>query len=72
MNPAGGRPNEKPFKVVACSHCSHTQVTAARRRFTCFSCGHQNIVGQAKILFAADSPEEARAALLRLKANRKT
>ena len=58
------------YKVVMCRKCGWLQLTTAEKATTCKRCGAKIELRSARPLAVARSAEEAREALLRLKARK--
>ena len=58
------------YKVVECRRCGWLQLTTAEKATTCRRCGARIELSSARPLAVARSAEEAREALLRLKARK--
>ncbi|MDJ0270863.1 MAG: DUF1922 domain-containing protein [Aigarchaeota archaeon] len=63
---------KRKYKVVACHRCGNAQITTANTSFTCFRCGANNRISRESILYLANSHEEAREELIRIKARKRS
>jgi len=59
--------SREPYKVIRCPSCGWLQVVMAEKTSTCRRCGRRMDLSKTEPLAVAESAEEARMALLRLK-----
>jgi len=60
----------KRFLIVKCSKCGELRITTATRTFRCYKCESLNNVSDENMIAYAQSAEEARVMLIKLKQQR--
>jgi tRNA(Ile2) C34 agmatinyltransferase TiaS len=57
----------KRFLIVKCSKCGELRVTTGTKTFRCYKCGSLNNISDENKIIHAESAEEARELLIKLK-----